>query len=145
MFKYNGLSLYFIVTFNAVGEIIQLETKRYMEEKNRETWIIKLADYKAMNNVMIPMTMEVLWRLQAGDLSYAKFNIKIVVYNEAGRFWWSRQSQVLRQYVTLSKNLLCSTLVQSFAFTDSFIGDGISARRSPGQHWYKARKGKLMQ
>jgi hypothetical protein len=36
-FNYNQLSLYFIITFNEVGEITQMETKRYMDDKNLET------------------------------------------------------------------------------------------------------------
>ena len=52
-FDYNELSLFFNITFNASGEITQLETKRYMDEKNLETWVIKLANYKAMNNVVV--------------------------------------------------------------------------------------------
>lgn len=81
-FNYNELSLFYIVTFNDVGEITQLETRRYMDKKNLETWIIKVADYKAMNNVLLPTTFEVLWRLEKGDFSYAKFNVKKVEYNK---------------------------------------------------------------
>ena len=40
-FNYNGLSLFYIVKFNDAGEIVQMETKRYMDEKRLETWIIK--------------------------------------------------------------------------------------------------------
>jgi hypothetical protein len=85
-FNYNGLSLFYIVTFDDVGEIIQLETKRYMDEKNLETWIIKLADYKEMNGVTVPTSTEVLWRLEKGDFSYAKFIIKKIEYNKPERY-----------------------------------------------------------
>jgi hypothetical protein len=81
VFDYNGLSLFFIVTFNEVGEIIQMETKRYMDEQNLETWVIKLADYADHNNVMVPTAFEVLWRLDDGDFSYAKFNLQKVEYD----------------------------------------------------------------
>lgn len=80
-FDYNGLSLFFIVTFNSVGEIIQMETKRYMNEKNLETWVIKATNYKEMNNVFIPTAFDVLWRLDKGDFGYAKFNITEIEYN----------------------------------------------------------------
>jgi hypothetical protein len=85
-FAYNDLSLFYVVTFNEVGEIIQLETKRYMDKGNLETWVIKLADYKAINGIVIPTTFEVLWRLKQGDLSYAKFNIKKIEYNKPVKF-----------------------------------------------------------
>ena len=81
-FNYNGLSLYFIITFNEAGEIIQMETKRYMDKIKLETWIIKCAGYKEMNNVIIPSTLEVLWRLEKGDYPYARFNVKKIVYNK---------------------------------------------------------------
>jgi Family of unknown function (DUF6544) len=80
-FEYKEHSLFFSVTFNEAGEIIQLETKRYMDEKNLETWIIKIAGYKEMNNVIVPTSFEVMWRLKTGDFSYAKFNVKKLEYN----------------------------------------------------------------
>ena len=81
-FNYNGLSLFFKITFNDIGEITQMETKRYMDENNLETWIIKVAQYKEINNVFVPTSFEVLWRLSKGDFSYAKFNITGIVYNK---------------------------------------------------------------
>jgi hypothetical protein len=81
-FDYNGLSLFFIATFNEMGEITQLETKRPMGVAQLETWIIKAADYKELNAVMVPTVFEVLWRLEKGDLSYAKFNIKTIEYDQ---------------------------------------------------------------
>ena len=84
-FNYNGLSLFFIITFNEIGEITQMETKRYMDEKKLETWVIKLANYKEMNGVVVPTTFEVLWRLEKGDFSYAKFNLQKIEYNKPSR------------------------------------------------------------
>lgn len=85
-FTYKGLSLFFIITFNEEGEITEMETKRYMDEKNLETWVIKLSDYKELNCVFIPTAFEVLWRLDKGDFSYAKFNITDVEYNKPEKF-----------------------------------------------------------
>lgn len=85
-FNYNGLSLFFIITFNETGEITEMETKRYMDEKNLETWVIKSSDYKEFNSVIIPTTFEVLWRLEKGDFSYAKFNITDAEYNKPEKF-----------------------------------------------------------
>jgi hypothetical protein len=83
MFNYKGLYLYFKISFNEIGE---METKRYMDEKRLETWVIKATDYKELNNVMIPTAFDVLWRLEKGDFSYAKFNITVVEYNRAEKF-----------------------------------------------------------
>lgn len=86
IFNYNGLSLFFKITFNEVGEITEMETKRYMGEKNLETWVIKATNYKELNNVIIPTAFDVLWRLDKGDFSYAKFNVTEVEYNKPEKF-----------------------------------------------------------
>jgi hypothetical protein len=85
-FRHAGFSLSYLVTFNDVGEIVQLETKRYMDLDHLETWIIKAADYKKMNNILVPSHCEVFWRLKTGDFSYAKFNITKVEYDNPSRF-----------------------------------------------------------
>ncbi|MBA3649058.1 MAG: hypothetical protein H0W62_10990 [Chitinophagales bacterium] len=63
-----------------------METKRYMGDKNLETWVIKATNYKEFNNVFIPTAFDVLWRLDKGDFSYAKFNVKEVEYIKPKRF-----------------------------------------------------------
>lgn len=85
-FNYNGLFLFFKITFNETGEISEMETKRYMDEKNLETWVIKATNYKELNNVFIPTAFDVLWRLDKGDFSYAKFNMTEVEYNIPEKF-----------------------------------------------------------
>lgn len=85
-FSYRGLLLFFIITFNKIGEIIQMETKRYMDKTKLETWVIKCAGYKELNDVIVPSTFDVLWRLENGDFNYAKFNITKIEYNKAEMF-----------------------------------------------------------
>lgn len=85
-FNYKGHSLFFIVTFNKTGEISEMETKRYMDEKNLETWLIKSTDYKLFNNVLIPTAFDVIWKLEKEDFSYAKFIITEVEYNRPEKF-----------------------------------------------------------
>jgi hypothetical protein len=48
--------------------------------------IIKVADYKEMNSIIVPTKFEVLWRLEKGDFSYAKFNINKIEYNTPSKF-----------------------------------------------------------
>lgn len=79
--RYKHFELAFKVTFNQSGEIIELETKRYMDKTRLETWIIKCGPYKEFNNVLVPISFDVIWRLSTGDLSYARFRIKKVEYN----------------------------------------------------------------
>ena len=86
IFNYNGLSLFYIINFNDKGEIVQMETKRYMDEKRLETWIIKPDKYKEINGVIIPTKAEVFWRLKESDFSYAKFNVTKIEYNKPERF-----------------------------------------------------------
>lgn len=81
-FNYNGLSLFFNIAFNQLGEITEMETERYMNPKKMETWVIKVSNYKLQSNILIPTSFEVLWRLEKGDCSYAKFDITEVVYNK---------------------------------------------------------------
>jgi len=85
-FNYNGLSLFYIVTFNDTGEITRVETQRYMGEENLETWIGEFTDYREMNGVVVPTTIEAIWKLEKGDLSYARFHVKKIVYNKPERF-----------------------------------------------------------
>jgi hypothetical protein len=57
-----------------------------MEEGKLETWIIKAAGYQAFDKVYIPTSFEVLWRLNTGDVSYARFHLTEVEYGKAERF-----------------------------------------------------------
>lgn len=86
IFKYKELTLAFKVSFNEIGEITEMETKRYMSGTNLETWVIKATNYKELNNVLIPTTFDVLWRLDKGDFRYANFNITEVEYNKNEKF-----------------------------------------------------------
>jgi hypothetical protein len=81
-FLYSGFSLSYVVTFNDLGEIMQLETKRYMDSDHLQTWIIKMADYKKINQVLVPTNFDVRWRLKTGDFSYARFNVIKVEYDK---------------------------------------------------------------
>jgi hypothetical protein len=84
--NYNELSVSFLVSFNSKGEITQMETRRFMEKGKKETWICKMGDYKNMNGILIPTTAEALWKLDKGDFSYAKFNVKKIEYNMPEKF-----------------------------------------------------------
>jgi len=78
---YKAISFHFIVTFSAQGQIIVMETQRFMTDKKRETWICKMSDYKEINNMKIPFTAEAIWKLPTGYYSYAKFTIAKIEYN----------------------------------------------------------------
>ena len=82
IYNYNSMSLFYIVTFNAIGEITQLETKRFMGKDKLKTWIGKVSDYKEMNGIIVPTTIEAIWRFEKGNFSCAKFNVKKIEYNK---------------------------------------------------------------
>ena len=84
--SYKGLSLFYTISFNTIGEIIKMETKRYMDEKRLETWKINPCNYEEKNGVIIPTQAEVFWRLKEGDFSYAKFKVNTIEYNIPERF-----------------------------------------------------------
>ena len=85
-FTHNKLTVFYIVRFNSAGEITEMETKRYMGEKNLEAWVGKLSDYEELNGVVIPTVIEAVYRLPAGDFSYGKFNLKQIEYDKTGKF-----------------------------------------------------------
>lgn len=59
-FNYQGFSLFFKVTFNEVGEITELETKRFIDLENLERWVIKTTLYKPFSDVLIPTAFDVI-------------------------------------------------------------------------------------
>jgi hypothetical protein len=69
-----------------MGEITLMETKRFMDDKKLETWLIKVSNYKELNEVQVPTRFEVMWRLKKKDFSYAKFKIIELEYNKPERF-----------------------------------------------------------
>lgn len=85
-FTCNGLSIFYIVSFNEIGEITQLETKRFMGEENLETWVGKMHNYKEINGIKVPTTIEGIWKLQTGDYNYAKFTVTKLEYNKPEKF-----------------------------------------------------------
>ncbi|MEO6175833.1 MAG: DUF6544 family protein [Flavobacterium circumlabens] len=80
-FRYKEISFDFIITFNRIGEIAAMETLRFMTDNKRERWLCRMANYKEINGVKIPVSAEAVWKLKAGDYSYAKFEIIEIQYN----------------------------------------------------------------
>jgi hypothetical protein len=57
-----------------------------MDEENLETWSIKSADYKELNEILVPTTAEAIWKLAKGNCSYAKFNTTAIEYTIPAKF-----------------------------------------------------------
>lgn len=85
-FNHLGLSLDLLVSFNKTGEITQMVTKRYMNEGKKETWIVKMKDYKLLNNIRVPIRAEAIWRLDGKDYPYASFHVKQIEYDNPKQY-----------------------------------------------------------
>jgi len=72
--------------FNAEGDIISFEAMRYYTVGNGATlekWIIQTdpGGYREFNGVRIPASGTVTWRLEDGDYTWLKLEIKEICYN----------------------------------------------------------------
>ena len=86
IYNHNNLSIYFIVSFNDKGEIIQLETKRYYNGKNLVTWIGNCSEYKNINGFKIPTVIKATWKLNTSDHTYANFKLTEIAYDIPEKF-----------------------------------------------------------
>lgn len=80
-FHYNAVAFDFMVRFNAIGEIIEMEGERFMTVEKKEIWVCKMANYQERNGVKIPISDQAIWRLKEGDQVYAKFEVQTIAYN----------------------------------------------------------------
>ena len=80
-FSAGNVQIFFKVSFNDKGEIVEFETKRYKDPTHRETWLGKVEGYKEHYGVLIPNRIRAIWRLKECDFSYAEFEIIGIEYN----------------------------------------------------------------
>lgn len=81
VFNYQGISLFYIISFNEKNEIIQLETERYYDNKHIKKWTGYCSNYREINGVKIPTIMRASWRLEEGDHNYVIFHLKDLEYD----------------------------------------------------------------
>ena len=82
----NGLEVYYIVTFNESGQIVRLETERYIDKNNLVKWVGIVSDYREVNNMMIPTKIEASWILEDGEYTYARFHVTEFEFNKPEKF-----------------------------------------------------------
>ncbi|MES2332713.1 MAG: DUF6544 family protein [Bacteroidota bacterium] len=82
IFTYMGLTVNYKVTFNTIGEITRFEAKRYMGDANLETWSGTVSRYQKINDVFVPLTIEVSWDLKTGSFPYARFHVTRIEYGK---------------------------------------------------------------
>ncbi len=80
-FNYKDVSFSFTVLFNEIGEIVQMETQRFMSEGKREAWLCQFSEYHNRDGMVIPILGKVSWLLEKGDFCYAKFKVKTIKYD----------------------------------------------------------------
>jgi hypothetical protein len=80
-FHYKTTAFDFIVRFNAIGEITQIESKRFMTATKKEKWICKMANYQERNGVKIPISDQAIWKLDDVEYCYAKFELQKIEYD----------------------------------------------------------------
>lgn len=85
-FSYNGISVYYVVTFNENHEIIRFETERYMGDKGLKSWVGKVSEYTEFQGVRVPSVIEASWDLEEGLYTYGRFRVQQMEYDVAGRY-----------------------------------------------------------
>lgn len=81
----NNLMVSGAFTFNEQGQITQFKTKRYKDSSLKD-WFGYYGDYREVDGMRIPFYAEVVWGLESGDFSYAKFELRKVDYNIAEKY-----------------------------------------------------------
>ena len=80
-YSYDGLNLFYIVDFNEKGEIVRLETERYMGQDRSETWIGRCSEYKESCGMKIPFVVEAAWLINGEEKNYGRFFLREIEYN----------------------------------------------------------------
>lgn len=80
-FSYNGQEVYYIVHFGDEGQIVRLETERYMDKDRKEKWEGRLGNYQKVKGIMVPMEIEATWLLEEGKHTYARFQVQDFEFN----------------------------------------------------------------
>lgn len=87
-----GLAIVAVITGSAASsiqfgkEVKALFSSRHMGEGKLETWVGKVSNYKQLNGIFIPTTIEAIYKLQEGDYSYARFTVKKIQYGIPEKF-----------------------------------------------------------
>lgn len=74
------------VTFNNTGEIIEMSTMRYYDDKTFKQWICKFSNYQLIENVRIPTEYESFWEVNNQKKCYSKFNLNSITFQKPKYF-----------------------------------------------------------
>jgi hypothetical protein len=82
--NYKGTKESGIFNFNEKGDFVQYHALRYKDNEpdaNRYEWVIDVSEQAIMNNIKIPIKMTATWKLNDGDWTWLKLEIKDIRYN----------------------------------------------------------------
>lgn len=84
---YGGITASGLFKFDANGDVISFEAKRYYDRKggaSLEDWFIQIEpnSYKEFAGVRIPARSAVTWKLKEGDFTWYKLEIADIHYNQ---------------------------------------------------------------
>jgi len=85
IFTDKNLTIEGVFYFNEEGQITQFKTKRY-KDNTLENYTGYYGDYRTVDGMKVPFYLEAVWNLESGDLSYAKFKIDRIEYNNPSKF-----------------------------------------------------------
>jgi hypothetical protein len=83
---HNGLSVTATLQVDEEGKLTTISGRRYRVDKGRSVltpWKGVCSRYRAFGEMRIPTSVEVIWELDEGDFSYAKFEVSLVKYGAA--------------------------------------------------------------
>jgi len=73
-----------LVTFNNEGDIVQFETddkfRDFKAVYSNERFTLRCSNYKSIDQIRVPTTVEFLWNLESGDFPYAVITVDDIVY-----------------------------------------------------------------
>jgi hypothetical protein len=83
---HNGLSVIATLQVDEDGKLTTISGRRYRVDKERSvltSWNRVCRYYREFGGMRIPTSVEVIWELDEGDFSYAKFDVSLVKYGAA--------------------------------------------------------------
>lgn len=83
--EYNGISVFYDVYFNSTGQIIRLETERYMEDTKKK-WIGEVSNYNEVEGMMVPTNIKASWILDNEKYTYADFQVTEFDFNNPNKY-----------------------------------------------------------
>lgn len=70
--------------FNENGDVLQFTALRYKDntdEAKRYEWVMDILDYDIFEGVKVPSIMSSTWKLDEGDWTWLKLEVKDIKYN----------------------------------------------------------------